>query len=98
MRNNPSSDIPKARSLLTTALRTRDWRYVKAALPLMVRAKPVRRAPPTRHKITAKQFRETQRLAAAEPGTSLHVITNRVGLPNAGRASEIITGKRKISH
>ena len=92
---NPSSDIPRARSLLLTALKTKDWRYVRAALPLMKRAKAVRRARSKHQKITAAQILETNRLAAAEPHTSLHVITNRVGLPNAGRASEIVTGKRK---
>jgi len=95
MKNNPSSDIPKARSLLQTALKLKDWRYVRAALPLMVRAKAVRRARSKHKKITPEQKRITRLIAAREPDTSLHEITNRVGLPNAGRASEIVTWKRK---
>jgi hypothetical protein len=76
-------------------IKTKDWDYVVAALPLMVRAKAARRAPRTKHKITAAQIRATKRMAAAEPYTSLHKITNRVGLPNAGRASEIVNELRK---
>jgi hypothetical protein len=94
-RPNPPSDVPKARSLLETGIRLRDWRYVKRALPLLFRAKAVRRARSKHKKITSAQIRETMRIALTEPDTSLHEITNRTGLPNAGRASEIVTGLRR---
>jgi hypothetical protein len=95
MRNNPSSDIPKARALLVTALKLKDWRYVRAALPLMVRAKAIRRAKPKRRRITAAQKAAVRLIASREPDAHQHEIANRTGLPNAGRVSEILNGKRK---
>ena len=92
---NPSSDIPKARALLMTALKLKDWRYVRAALPLMTRAKAVRRAKAKQKTITPAQKRAVFRIAAEEPDTHCHEIANRVGLANGGRVSEILTGKRK---
>ena len=94
MRNNPSSDVPKARQLLLTGLELEDWDYVEAALPLMVRAKAVRRAKRKQRKITPAQIRAARRIALLEPDTHEHEIANRVGVANGGRISEILTGKR----
>ena len=94
-KKNPSSNIPKARALLQLALETRKWRYVKQALPLLFRAKMVRRAKAQKHKTTAAQKRSAMRLVVQEPDTSYHKIANRTGLGNGGRVSELATGKRK---
>jgi len=90
---NPSSDIPKARALLITALKEKDWRYVRAALPLMKRAKAVRRAPNKQKPITPAQKLAVRTLCRSD--LTNHEIATRVGLANGGRVSEIITGKRK---
>ena len=92
---NPSSDVPKARSLLETGIQTRDWRYVKKAMPLLFRAKAVRRAKRKQRKITPAQIRAANLIAVREPDTHYHEIANRTGLANGGRVSEIVTGKRK---
>jgi hypothetical protein len=73
----------------------KDWDYVVAALTLMTRAKAIRRARVKARKITAKQIQAAHRIAAAEPDTHIHEIANRVGVPNAGRISEILNGLRK---
>ena len=95
MRSNPSSDIPRARQLLLTGIELGDWDYVEAALPLMVRAKPVRRARTKQKPITSAQIAACKRIARLEPDTHEHEIANRTGLPNSGRVSEILNGKRK---
>jgi hypothetical protein len=94
-RKNPSSDVPRARALLLTGLAKRDWSYVKAALPLMTRAKAVRRAKRKQGPITPAQKRMVQRIATLEPDTNIHEIANRTGVANGGRISEILTGKRR---
>ena len=94
-RSNPPSDIPRARQLLYTALEKRDWKYVEAALPLMTRAKAIRRARTKQTPITAKQILAAKRIAAQEPDTHQHEIANRTGLKNAGRVSEILNDLRK---
>lgn len=88
-RKNGGSNIPLARSLLTTGLAQRDWRYVRKALALMTRASPVRRAPPTPTHINKKQ-RATV-LALKHSNLTMHQIANKVGIANMGRVSEIMT-------
>jgi hypothetical protein len=88
-RKNGGSNIPLARSLLTTALAERDWRYVKKALSLMTRASPVRRAPPTHMRINGKQRAAV--IALKHSDLTMHQIANKVGLANGGRVSEIMT-------
>jgi len=95
VRNNPSSDVPKARQLLLIGLELEDWDYVEAALPLMVRARAVRRARPKQKPITQAQIAACKRIARLEPNTHVHEIANRTGLPNSGRVSEILNDKRK---
>lgn len=95
MKNNPSSDVPRARALLYEGLKTKDWDYVEAALPLMVRAKSIRRAKRKQGRITPAQIRAAKIIAAREPNTHCHEIANRTGLANSGRVSEILNGKRK---
>ena len=95
MKHNPPSDVPRARRLLETGIATRDWSYVEAALPLMTRAKAVRRARTKQKPITAAQIQRTKLIALREPDTHEHEIANRVGLPNSGRVSEILNGLRK---
>ena len=92
---NASSDIPKARSLIKTGIKLGDWRYIKAALPLMTRAKAVRRARQKQKPITAAQKRAVLVLVKQDPDMHYHEIANRVGLANGGRVSEIVTGRRK---
>ena len=91
--SNPSSDIPRARSLLKTGLQTKDWRYVQAALKFMTRAKAVRKAPSKRQPITSRQKALARSLVHTD--MTYHEIANKVGVANGGRISEIMTGKRK---
>ena len=95
MRSNPSSDIPRARALLYAGIELQDWDYVEEALPLLFRAKAVRRAKRRQGKITPAQIAAAKRIERLEPDTHYHEIANRTGLANGGRVSEIITGKRK---
>jgi len=76
-----------------TALKLKDWRYVRAALPLMKRAKAVRRAPTKQKPITGEQKRVVR--ALFHSNLTSHEIANRTGLASSGRVSEILTGKRK---
>jgi hypothetical protein len=54
----------------------------------------VRRAAPKRVAITSKQKAQVRAIERREPDTTYHEIANRVGLPNGGRVSEIVTGKK----
>jgi hypothetical protein len=70
-------------------------RACKAALSLMTRVSPVKRAPPRATPITAALRRRVVRMWKTTD-LSQHMIANTVGLPNAGRVSEIVRGiKRK---
>lgn len=96
----PSSDIPRARLLINTAMQTCTMdrsarRYCRLALILMVRAKAVRRAKRKQRIITAAQKAAVRRIERTEPDTHYHEIANRVGLANGGRVSEIVTGRRR---
>jgi hypothetical protein len=81
------SDIRQARDLLDTAMQS-----LRDAKRLMVREPPVKRAKSTRTLYTEALRREVRRLARL--GKSHHQIANLVGLPNGGRVSEILNGKR----
>ena len=94
-KSNPPSNIPKARELLRTGMKLKDWDYVRAALALMTRAKAIRRARQKQGKITDAQKREARRILLQEPDTHMHEIANRTGIRNSGRISEIANGLRK---
>jgi hypothetical protein len=76
-------------------MQNKDWDYVYAALALMTRAQPVRRAKQKQKPITAAQIRKAWQIATREPDTHMHEIANRVGVANGGRISEILNGLRK---
>lgn len=92
-----SSDIPKARSLLKTALQTGQMssdikKYVHAALKLMTRASPVRHVAGKHQYIDNALKRRIRKLART--GLTEHEIANAVGLRNNGRVSEVLNRKR----
>src|SRR5260370_42706738 len=96
--SNPSSDIPRARSVLTTILNAcemdKNPRHgIRLALSLMTRAKPVRKAPRKQTHIEQQQVDQVKRLKYS--GFTMHEIANLTKLANSGRVSEIMTGKRK---
>jgi hypothetical protein len=67
-------------------------RYCRMALRLMTRAKAVRRAPSKHARITADQKRRVRQLHFSD--LTVHEIANATGLPNGGRVSEILGGRR----
>ena len=92
-----SSDIPRARDYIILAMEQGIMnpfarRCCTEALVLMKRSYPVRRAPPTRKRITPSQKRAV--LALKHSDLTMHEIANRVGLANGGRVSEIMGHKR----
>ena len=92
-----SSNIPLARSYLTYVLSNCDIdadarRYCKAALALMTRRAAVRRAPNQNVRITREHRRRVRALKNTD--LTMHEIAIEVGLPNGGRVSEIMGGKR----
>jgi hypothetical protein len=68
-------------------------RWIKQALKLMTRESPVRRASPRRQRITDSQKIAARKLKYTD--MTYHEIANKVGIPNGGRISEIMTGKRR---
>ena len=98
MRGKNSSNVPFARACLVLALKECSMdatarRYCKLALANMTRAPAVRRAPKKQTPITARQKHAVRVLQHTTlTGTE---IANKVGLANAGRVSEIMTGIRK---
>jgi len=98
MRGKNSSNIPFARACLKLALKECSMdatahRYCRLALANMTRAPAVRRAPRKQTRITAQQKHAVRVLQHTDlTGTE---IANKVGLANAGRVSEIMTGIRR---
>jgi hypothetical protein len=98
LRGNNSSNIPFARACLVLALKECSMdatarRYCKLALANMTRAPAVRRAPTKQRPITSQQKHAVKVLQHTTlTGTE---IANKVGLANAGRVSEIMTGVRR---
>lgn len=91
------SDIVRAREILSGVLRNYTLPpgaalSIAKALQLMNRAPAIRRSRAKKVTITPalkKRVRDLHR-----QGLSQHEIAKRVGLPNAGRVSEILNGKR----
>ena len=81
------SVVPHARKVLTEVKA-----LVNEALALMTREKPIKRTKPRRVVITETIRRRVRVLA--RQGKSHHEIADIVGLPNGGRVSEILNGKR----
>lgn len=91
------SDIARARDLLIGVLNNYTLPpgaalTIAKALSLMKREAPVRRLRAGKVAIKPALKQRVRRLAAR--GLSQHEIAKRVGLPNAGRVSEILNGKR----
>jgi hypothetical protein len=95
--NNPPSDVPLARAHISEALAycvmdEAARNHCMIAHSLMTRAHAVRRAPDHPQLITDEQKRRVRALKDSD--LTYHEITNQVGLPNAGRVSEIMAGRR----
>jgi hypothetical protein len=91
------SDIPRARAILESVLRNYQLPQaaqlsIAKALSLMQRDPPIRRARAKTVKITPAIRARVRKLAGE--GYSQAEIARAVGLPNAGRVSEILNGKR----
>ena len=91
------SNIPRAREILAIVLAhgeidAASRRQITRALRFMTRESPVRRSKPRHMPITADMRRQIRRLADSD--MSQYDIAERVGLRNAGRVSEVLSGKR----
>jgi len=91
------SDIPRARGILEGLLRNYQLPQpvqlaIAKALSLMQRDPPISRARGKAVAITPALKARVRALSAQ--GLSQAEIARRVGLPNAGRVSEILNGKR----
>ncbi|MGY3278178.1 hypothetical protein [Bradyrhizobium sp. S3.7.6] len=92
-----SSNIPKARELLSHVLNTAALSHstrstISTALNMMTRSAPVKRAPAVRQTIDRKLRSRVLQLARQD--YTHHEIAEMVGLRNSGRVSEILNGKR----
>lgn len=100
MNSNPSSDIPRARSLLTAVFNACEIdsnarKGIRLALALMTRARAVRRAPRKQTSISQDQVDRVKALRYS--AVTMHEIANMTKLANSGRVSEIMRNKRKAN-
>lgn len=83
-----------AKKLVTGAVtKSQAAREIRAAMRLLVRNPPVRRAPRAKRYVTRRLVGEICAFARQNPLMHLQDIANHFGV-NAGRVSEILNGKR----
>lgn len=92
-----SSNIPLGRRYLEYVLAhcvidAEARKYCRAALAVMTRDRPVRRAPNRHVRVTRAIRKRVRQLKHTD--LTMHEIANAVGLSNGGRVSEIMGGKR----
>lgn len=92
------SNIPRAREIITEAaamlpVGNASRALLMVALPMLVRERPVRRAPATKKPMTSDMKRRIITYAKHHPQAQVADIAVLFGV-NQGRVSEVLTGKR----
>lgn len=92
------SDIPRAREIIEEAIRSLPVgdptrAQIMAALPLLVRQRPMKRAAQTSRELTLQVAVEIWRYYRDHPHASTQQIATALRV-NPGRVSEVLTGTR----